>query len=99
MNTRVKHSVLRAISDDYEDLAIVLRYMRRFTEDTQVTPEEICQALAALINDGLAQAYLLSPKQLHAQKVDFDPGRIDELWLYVTPEGKKLVEELNRQAQ
>ncbi|MGB8769788.1 MAG: hypothetical protein WCC92_09245 [Candidatus Korobacteraceae bacterium] len=52
-----------------------------------------------MINDGLAQAYLLSPKQLHAQKVDFDPGRIDELWLYVTPEGKKLVEELNRQAQ
>jgi len=56
----------------------------------------VSEALADLIVSGLVQAYRLSPP--HAAKVDFDPNGIDELWFYVTSEGKKLVQELNEHA-
>jgi hypothetical protein len=98
VDTPVRDKVLTAISDDYEDMQNILRYLDRLYAMSSVTPDEVCEALADLTACGLAQAYLLSPRPPHARKVDFDSSRIDQLWFYVTAEGKKLVENMNRSA-
>ena len=89
---------MTAISDDNEDIETVRRYVQKFHETT-ISSGQASRALGELVQDGLAQAYLLSPQPPHATKVGFDPNRIDELWFYVTPEGKKFVQELNKQAR
>ena len=101
VNREFEHSVLSAVSDDYEDINQILNYLHRFHEVSlsPATKGEVAEAMADLIASGLAQAYLLSPQPPHSTKVDFDPSRIDELWFYVTPEGKKFVQELNQQAE
>lgn len=99
-DTRVRDEVLRAISDDYENMQSILRHLDRLPGQAMspTTPDEVSGALADLIACGLAQAYLLSPQPPHAQEADFDSSRIDQLWFYVTAEGKKLVQNMNRSA-
>jgi hypothetical protein len=90
MESQIRDSVLHAIAYDYESVELVLEHVRRF-DDPAVTTQQVSVALGELIKAGSAQAYELSPKPPHARTVDFDPGRMEELWFYVTPKGKDLV--------
>jgi len=64
----------------------------------QASTNEIGAALRQLINEGLAQAYVLSPHPPHAQRVKFEPGKMEELWFYVTAQGRQRVEKQNESA-
>lgn len=85
---------MRAISDDYEGVELILASVHR-SNDPAATPEEVFIALAELVKDGLAQAYELSPHPPHATVVDIDPERMEELWFYATPKGIACVTEIN----
>ncbi len=98
MRLQIKDSVLNAIADDYENIETILETVQKF-DSPAATVHQVSETLHDLIQDGLAQAYDLSPGVPHATKADFSSNRIDELWFYVTPEGKKFVQELNRQAK
>ncbi|MGA7461116.1 MAG: hypothetical protein WBW69_12880 [Candidatus Korobacteraceae bacterium] len=90
MQSTTKDSVLNAIADDYESVATILETVRKFDEP-EATAHDISQALEELVREGLAQTYELSPSPPHSKLVDFDVNRADELWFYVTSEGKNLV--------
>ncbi len=88
------------MSNDYEDFetAFAEASESALTYGLFLSRQEMHEALAELTRSGLAQAYLLSPHPPHAQKVDFDSSRIHDLWFYVTPEGKRFVEDMDQQA-
>jgi hypothetical protein len=84
---------LRAISDDYENFAKVLTDVASWTKERGVkaNSESILSALEALISDGYAQAYILSSDPPgNAKAVSYSRDRLEELWFYLTPNGKQL---------
>jgi hypothetical protein len=94
MPLRIKDSVLNAIADDDENIETILETLQKF-DSTATTADQVSDVLNELVKDGLARAYELSPWPPHEKLVDFDMGRIRELWFYVTPKGKDLVRSLN----
>jgi hypothetical protein len=93
MESWVKQSVLTAISDDYEDLDMVVNEVGKWgaQEGVSVTRQGITRALEELIGEGLAQAYVLSAQPPYAEVVRFSVEDVDRLCFYVTPKGKSLV--------
>jgi hypothetical protein len=81
------------MANDYEDLEILVDEVLKFASEIGHAPSrmEIIEGLEQLINEGLAQAYILSPTSPHATPVNFRRNDVDGLWFYVTPEGKRLV--------
>jgi hypothetical protein len=98
VDTRIQYSILGALSDDYEDFETTFAEAgaSALTYGFSLSRQETHEALAELTKSGLVQAYLLSPYPPHAQEVDFDLNRIHELWFYVTPEGKRFVENMDQ---
>ena len=94
MRSQIKDSVLNAIADDYESIEAIVETVQKF-DSPEITADQISDALGELVKDGLAQAYELSPWPPHEKSVDFDVGRVRELWFYITPKGKDLVRLLN----
>ena len=88
--------VLRAVADDYESFELVVEQATEWSKKRGFVPSraEIAGALRRRILEKYIQSYLLSPHLPYSQKVEFDPGRIGELWFYLTPKGKNLVSSL-----
>lgn len=97
MDAETRHALLSEISDDYESVETIDGSLRFHGLDSLVTHEEIAEALKQLIEEGLAQAYQLSPHPPHTQQVDFDAKLVEQLWFYVTPKGKEIVKTLDAQ--
>ena len=93
MDKRFQNEVLASIADDYEPLEQVLEHLRRFTPEMDASIHNISQALENLLKHGLARAYVLSPHPPHVTEVPFDGSKLDELYFYVTPQGKQVVEQ------
>jgi hypothetical protein len=92
MESRVKHYLLNSMANDYEDLEILFDEVSKLAPVGQAPSRmETIEALEQLVNEGLAQAYILSPGSPHARPVSFRRNDVDNLWFYVTPEGKKLI--------
>jgi hypothetical protein len=91
MDSDTRYSLLSAIANDYEDLASIDKYLHFEGADLLLTHNEIGEALKQLIDEGLAEAYRLSPVAPHAQKVDFETDMAEQLWFYVTPKGEDFV--------
>ena len=104
--------VLEAVSDDYENLEIILRTINRYfgrelelknwkaLEAAPVSRLEVINALKELTQEGFAQAsvYDAETKQFHA--VSFRPDMANVLWFYVTEKGMQAVNRLqNRNAE
>jgi hypothetical protein len=85
--------VLEAVANDYESLECIVEQTTKLAQvkGFAVTRAEITRALRQRIHEKYIQPYLLSSQPPYSQKVEFYPDRIDELWFYVTPKGKKLV--------
>jgi hypothetical protein len=95
--------VLDAISDDYENLEIILRTINRWNRDVPglkgwkalaaipVSPPEVIKALQELTQEGFAQAcdYDVETKQF--LPVNFSQSRASVLWYYVTEKGMSAV--------
>src|SRR3954468_16431975 len=90
--------VLTAISDDYENVQTILRYLQLLL-DVRADASQVGEALRELVIDGLAQTYEFQHSSPHAKLIDFDASRIDEVWFYVTPEGKRVVQSRNQGPQ
>jgi len=89
----VKECVLRAISDDYENLEKILEDVGVWLGERKALADDstVIGALGALIDEGYAQTYDLSSHPLgEAKAVSYSAKMINELWFYVTPKGKKL---------
>ena len=84
---------MTSVADDYENLQLIIRDVTRWGKRLQVSPtrEEVIKAIEHVIVDGYAQSYLLLPRSPHSVPVAFDLQRVDDLYFYLTPAGKKLV--------
>jgi hypothetical protein len=91
VDERSQREVLSAISDDYERVEQIADYLRKSAPEMDPCRRNISTALADLIRQGFARAYLLSSQPPHVTEVAFDGSRIDESYFYVMPEGKQLV--------
>ena len=99
-NQILKEQVLRAISDDYEDLKTVLEDVTGWTAERGITVDRqaVLKALEALICEGYAQAYSLSASLPgKSEPVIYSADRADDLWFYVTPKGKQLALQLQEE--
>jgi hypothetical protein len=100
LDQRLRELALRAISDDYEDIERVLEDVTGWAAELGFISERdaILRALEGLIKDGYAQANLLSSGPPgRAEAVNYSTDRVGELWFYVTPKGKELAQQLQKQ--
>src|SRR5437763_1762821 len=93
----LRENVLDSFANDYEEFSMVMQELGKWAvEDGETfTEQEVVKVLESLIKDDYAQAYRLSPHAPHATKVEFSSDRLHELWFYVTPKGKQLVEAMS----
>ena len=91
------------MADDYESFELIFEMVndpeRDGIQGVLSTPNEVTSALAELIRDGDAQAYVLSSQEPHATKVEFSQERLHELWYYLTKQGIAIVEKQNEEFQ
>lgn len=89
--------VMSSIADDYEDFEQVAKTLEKWAEedDLQFGHDEIVHALAELIGDGHAQAYLLSERPPHVVVADYSEERAHDLWFMLTVEGKQALADLD----
>lgn len=88
--------VLSAIADDYEDFRIIAHETSAWAREVGlvVNHEKILGALAELIDEGLAKAYVLSSREPYVVPTNFSRERARILWYWITPDGKRLLETL-----
>ena len=86
----LKDCIITVVSDDYESFEIIMNGIKPLmhAKGAQASEAEVALALATLIAEGFVDAYSLSSQQPYAVKLAYDPGRLEELWYYVTPRGK-----------
>ena len=85
--------VLRAVSDDYECLQQIIADVEDWSDAQEIVCDRgvVVGALEGLIRDGHVKAYLLSSSPPgKAEAVNYTADRLDDLWFYVSPNGKKL---------
>jgi hypothetical protein len=83
--------VINAVADDYESLEIIERVALEFAATDGITIDigEIPGVLHTLVADGLIQSYRFRPPGNDAEAVAFALNDVQELWFYITPEGKR----------
>ena len=92
--------VLSAISDDYENLEIVLEMINKGKDDEDWGPEswqakkaipvsraEIIEALRELTREGYAQTYMFDTNDQDFHAIEYREADVDDHWFYATPKG------------
>jgi len=100
LNQFVRKHVLRSISDDYENFDRILKDVSGWAAEREasVDHQTALKALDELISDGYAQAYCFSTVPPGgAEEVSYSADRLDDLWFYVTPRGKRRAHELAKE--
>ena len=94
----MKDMILATISDDYESLEDITRQLRRYSQAsmTRVSDVLVVDVLAELVEENLAPTYILSPNPPHARPVPFSRDSLVDLWFYITPLGKTVVQSLHK---
>jgi hypothetical protein len=89
----LRNCVKASIADDYEEFGTIAEHISLWAASRDIEPsrEEIVSALENLIAEGDANSYLLSASAAKAQPVAYSKERLDELWFYLTPQGKTKV--------
>ncbi len=95
--TLVRMFVLDSICDDYEDRAKILRDVSDCAAASRctVTPEQVDQAIATLVNDGLAKAYKLSGNGDPLELPGMPPAHpvlewYEGYYFWITPAGREV---------
>jgi hypothetical protein len=87
--------VLRAIADDYESFDIIINSVSQWAASHGGDHQSIKSALEQLIDEGYAQAYVLSSEPpARPQAVKYSDAALYDLWFYVTEKGKALAREM-----
>ena|ERR1700674_4643285 len=96
LQNQLRGFVMEAVANDYESFACVLEMVSQWLaeRDLQASRDVVAAALHRAINEGYVQAYVLWLHEPHSQVVEFSPDRLDDLWFYLTPSGKRLVDQL-----
>jgi hypothetical protein len=92
--------VLDAMSDDHVTVDIILKTINEWDDGSRpeswkarsaapVSRPEVVRALRELTREGYAQAWVFEGTQGYA--VDFDPGKVRDLWFYPTKRGMDAV--------
>jgi hypothetical protein len=86
----LRNCVSTSIADDYEEFGKIAKDVSLWAASRDIEPsrEELVSALESLIAEGDATSYLLSASPAKAQPVPYSKERLDELWFYLTPQGK-----------
>jgi hypothetical protein len=88
--------VLRAIADDYESFDIIVESVTEWSVGRRVDRQAVKSALEQLINEGYAQAYVLSSEPpAGAQPVQYCSDDVSDLWFYLTKKGRALAREMS----
>ena len=89
--------VMSSIADDYEDFEQVSKTLEKWSEEDgfQFGHDEMLHAIAELIGDGHAQAYVLSEHPPHVLVADYSEGRAHDLWFMLTAAGKQALDDLD----
>src|SRR5690348_2798672 len=92
----VKECVVRAVSDDYEEFERILADVSGWVGERGVVVDRagVLNALEDAIAEGYACAYVLSGTPPYSTPVEYSVTRLDDLWFYVTPHGKKFAQDL-----
>ena len=93
----IRKHVLFAMANSDEDFATIVSEVTKFAseEGIAVDRQTILEKLGEVIKEGYAQALAVSPERPNiAKPTEFSPERVEDLWFYVTPKGKKLVDQL-----
>ena len=82
---------MASMADDYENLEPIIRDVTNWGKNKEIFPTriEIVNAIEGAIAKGYAQSFLLSSHPPHSTPVEFDSKRVDDLYFYLTPAGKK----------
>lgn len=96
LQNQLQGFVLEAVANDYESFACILETVSQWLaeRDLQASRDAVAAALHRAINEGYVRAYVLSSLEPHSQAVEFSPDRLDDLWFYATPNGKRFVDQL-----
>jgi hypothetical protein len=92
----VKLYILDAVADDYEDLETVVGEAERQASaaGSRASREGVVQGLEDLVSQGYVQCYSFSRSSGKFEPHPFTRALAQDLWFYVTPQGKKIVESL-----
>jgi hypothetical protein len=101
LNELLKEYVLRSVADDYEEFERILAEVTGWAAARGITvdPQGVLRALDELISEGYAQAYLLASTPPYSTPVEHSAERVDDRWFYVTPRGKQLATQLQKDWQ
>lgn len=91
--------VLEAMANDYESFECIIEQVTIFARNRgrTFTRQETAEALEWAIDEGYAQAYLLSSHPPYFTQIAFSHERLSAQWFYVTSAGKQLVKDLENQ--
>ncbi len=86
----LRDCVITIMADDFESFEIIFRQTKHLAvlKGMDVNENEVAEAIERAIDDGYADAYILSPQSPHSRKVEYAPDMLYELWFYVTQRGK-----------
>ena len=86
----LKDCVITTASDDYESFERIFDDTKRIASSRgmSVDADEVAGALRMAVEEGLLEAFDLSPNPPHSIKVEYSADRLRELWYHVTPRGK-----------
>jgi hypothetical protein len=93
--TAVRSAILDAVANDYENIDQIVEGVRTMLGSRQsyVTVQDVAEELAALASDQLVATFLLSPSSPQAVPVPFSYEAINDSWFYITPLGKRSLQE------
>ena len=89
----LRQCVMNAMADDYENLEHIIDWATKLIsgQGLRTSREEIVSILKKVIEDGYAQAYILSSEPPYSTPVPFVGNDSEDLWFYLTPRGLGLV--------
>src|SRR5262245_12002548 len=90
-DTQLSQFVLNAVADDYESFDTIANDAARTASKYGLHLErgQISWALQDLIRQGCIQAYRFLGPSNKAHVVPFSVDKLDELWFYITAQGKE----------
>jgi hypothetical protein len=90
----MKDYVLNTVADDYENFDIISTEVAAWAakEGDIFSKELLATSISQLINDGVVNCYRFSTTNQKYEFAQFEQNKLNELWFYISEEGKKHLE-------
>ena len=98
MKIPIAYYVLSAISNDYEDFETISAEVERWAQEDRIPlgPQELIKTLQRLITLEFAGAYTKHSGSREPEAAEFSTDNLGRLYFFVTPQGKRLVTDLDK---